>query len=266
MITEETYKFLCARQKDYIDSLLIEEVRIGIYLTAVRLSDGSMGIAATLPDCNPFPGKTERDFSDFSPLMIRGRSVTQLLGQQKDSGIILTLKTAALNAISSKIINSGGYNIIENCDPLDFVSLNEGKVITIVGAFQSYIRKIAGGSDRLHVLELNENALSAEYRKFYVPAGDYAKVLPGSDLVIITGNAIVNNTIDGLLAAIPAGAFVIVTGPSASIVPDVLFSRNVAVVGAVRITKPELVFSIVAEGGTGYHLHRYCAQKICILP
>jgi len=28
---------------------------------------------------------------------------------------------------------------------------------------------------------------------------------------------------------------------------------------------PEILFSLVREGGTGYHLFEYCAQKICIL-
>jgi hypothetical protein len=36
-------------------------------------------------------------------------------------------------------------------------------------------------------------------------------------------------------------------------------------IGASRITRPEILFEIVGEGGTGYHLFEYCAQKICIL-
>ncbi|MBK7711175.1 MAG: hypothetical protein IPJ37_09670 [Bacteroidales bacterium] len=44
-----------------------------------------------------------------------------------------------------------------------------------------------------------------------------------------------------------------------------MFENKVNIIGAVRITKPEVLFNIVSEGGTGYHLFEYCAQKICIL-
>jgi hypothetical protein len=46
--------------------------------------------------------------------------------------------------------------------------------------------------------------------------------------------------------------------------PDILFKNNVDIIGATRITEPGLVFDIVSEGGTGYHLFKYCAQKIYI--
>ncbi|NLA50007.1 MAG: Fis family transcriptional regulator, partial [Bacteroidales bacterium] len=40
---------------------------------------------------------------------------------------------------------------------------------------------------------------------------------------------------------------------------------GVSIVGGIRITRPEIVFNIVSEGGLGYHLFEYCAAKICIL-
>ena len=89
--------------------------------------------------------------------------------------------------------------------------------------------------------------------------------MPQSDIVIITGQTLVNNTIDDLLAVINPKSEVIVTGPSSGILPDLLFENKVSVIGTIRITKPEILFSLVREGGTGYHLFEYCAQKICIL-
>ena len=74
-----------------------------------------------------------------------------------------------------------------------------------------------------------------------------------------------NNTIDELLGSVGAGTQVIVTGPSGSIIPDILFDNKVTIIGAVRITDPDILFRIAGEGGTGYHLFEYGAQKICIL-
>ena len=47
--------------------------------------------------------------------------------------------------------------------------------------------------------------------------------------------------------------------------PDILFENKVSIIGAVKITKPEILFDIVGEGGKGFHLFEYCAKKICIL-
>lgn len=265
MIIEQTYNLLKTKYKNKIESLTINDVRIGLFLTAVRLSDNSFGTSATLTDNYPHCVKSNRDFGDFTPLKIRGQKVCDLFETHKESNTILTLKTAVLNAISSGIISSGNYKVHENCDPIELLDLSSQKTITIVGAFHSYIRKISDTRNRLYVLELNENALTHEQKQFYVPANEYKTVLPDSDIVIITGLTLVNKTIDGLLSAISKETLVIVTGPSSSIIPDILFANKVNIIGATRITKPEILFDIVCEAGTGFHLFEYCAQKICIL-
>jgi uncharacterized protein len=265
MIIEQTYNLLTGRHKSAIENLTISDLRIGLYLTAVRLSDGSIGTSATLTDDQPFCAKINRDFGDFTPLQIRDQKVLALFDIKKGTGLISSLRMAVLSAISSKFISSGNYNIIEDKDPIQLLDLDAQKTITVVGGFHSYIRKISETRNKLFVLEMNEQALPAEYKRFFVPAGDFNMVLPVSDIVIITGQTLVNQTIDELLQAISPGTQVIVTGPSSSILPDILFENKVSLIGAVRITKPDILFDIVSEGGTGFHLFEYCAQKICIL-
>jgi uncharacterized protein (DUF4213/DUF364 family) len=265
MIIEQTYNLLKSRYRSKFEELTISDVKIGLYLTAVRLSDNSIGTSATLVDDHPFCAKKDRDFGNFTPLKIRGQKVLDILETHKESSIISSLKTAVLSAVSSKIISSGNYKIIENCDPIQLLDLTLQKTITIVGAFQSYIRKIAGTKNKLFVLELSENVLPSEQREFYIEAGEYKKILPASDIVIITGQTLVNRTIDDLLSVISTGTQVIVTGPSSGILPDILFENKVTIIGTIRITKPEILFDIVSEGGTGFHLFEYCAQKICII-
>lgn len=265
MILDETYSLLRTRYKEQTGKLTITAVRIGVHLTAVKLSDESVGFAGTLSD-NCLPGiRKDRDYGDFTPAQIQGKKITDLFDTPKRSCIIDTLRIAVMNAISSGILSSGGYKIIEDKDPIELVDLTPPKTITIVGAFQSYIHTISDTGNRLHVLEFDENTLYAEHRKHFVPASQYREVIPSSDIVIITGLTLVNNTIDGLLSAISPGTTLIVTGPSSSLIPDVLFRNHVNIVGATRITNPDLLFDIVSESGAGYHLFKYCARKICIL-
>ena len=263
MILEETYSFL--RKKYKVENLIISDVRLGIHLTAVKLSDGSYGAASTLSDNQLHFSKENRDFEDFTPNKIKGQKVLDLFDTTKKSDTIDTLRMAVLNAISSKVLIDSNYKIIENIDPIDLLNLSSKKAITIVGAFPSYIRKIAETQNKLYVLELNENAFIEGHKKYYVPAKEYDKIIPISDIVIITGLTLVNNTIDGLLSSISPNTKTIVTGPSSSVIPDILFKNNVSIIGATRISNPELLFTIASEAGAGYHLIKYGAQKICIL-
>jgi uncharacterized protein len=264
MILDQTYKLLKTKYQGQIENVTISDVRIGLFMTAIRLSDGSCGVAGNQTRDHMHGDRKTRDFGDFTPTRIKGRSVNDLIENTKKSSIIDALKIAAVNAISSRVIEND-YKIIENKDPFDLLNLEPIKTVTIVGGFQSYIRKLSETLNKLYVLELNKDALKEDQKQYYVPAENYGDVLPHSDIVIITGLTLINQTIDGLLQAVKPGAEVIVTGPSANIIPDLLFQNNVTMIGATRILDPDLLFSIVGEGGAGFHLFERCAQKITIL-
>jgi uncharacterized protein (DUF4213/DUF364 family) len=265
MIIKETSDLISEKYGQRLSSLRLADVRIGVFLSAVKLSDGSVGTAATFSADHPFCQKVDRDFGELTPSKIKGTLVSVILESEKDSGIIQSLKMAVLNALSSSLLTSGEYKIFRNKDPLEYMDLRADKTVTIVGAFQSYIRKISGAGCKLHVLEMNENAMNSDQRKYFVAAEDYKSVLPQSDIVIITGQTLVNGTIDGLLAVTSERSDVIVTGPSCGILPDILFKNNVSILGGSRITNKDLLFEVVEEGGTGFHLFEYCAEKITIL-
>ena len=265
MIFEQTCDLLINKYRTRTEDLYIADLVIGLNLTAVRLSDNSVGVASNISENHNFCTKGSRDFGDLAPLKIKGRNVTEILKTGKESGIISSLKTAVINAVSSGLIPTGKYRIIDNCDPIDLIDLSSGKTISVVGAFQSYIQKIASTANRLFILELNEKALSDEQRKYFIQADKYPEAFSVSDIVIITGQTLVNHTIDDLLSATSPRTLVIVTGPSAGILPEIMFENGVDIIGSTRITKPELLFDVVSQGGAGYHLFEYCAKKICIL-
>ncbi len=265
MIIDETYNLILKRSGREVEELFIKDVKIGLYLTAVLLSDGSCGAAAMVVDNGPFCSKANRDFGDFTPLKIAGRKVGDLFHTNKESSILSALRTAVLNALSSKLILAGNYKIIQNCDPVQLLVFDSPKTVTIVGAFQSFIRKVEATGNKLNVLEFSENTLIEEYRKYFVPAEEYKRILPFSDIVIITGQTLVNGTLDDILAAVSENAQVIVAGPTISIIPDILFENKVTIIGGMKITDPGIMFDVVSQGGTGYHLFEYCSQKICIL-
>jgi uncharacterized protein (DUF4213/DUF364 family) len=266
MIINETYNFIRSTNADLFRNTTIERVVVGIYFTAVKLSSGSAGMAKTEIDnhCgNSF--KHKRNFGAFSPGKIQGQKIIDLFEQAEKSDVLDNVRLAVLNAVSSEIISRSKYNVIEDKDPVDLIDLNQTKTICIVGAFQSYINKIAETKNKLFVLELNENAFDENQKQFYVPAEKYAETFSKSDIIIITGATLSNNTLDTLLENIPERAQTILVGPSSSLVPDILFKHKVNIIGSTKILDAEQMFTIISEGGTGFHLFKCCAKKICIL-
>ncbi|MCK9220617.1 MAG: DUF364 domain-containing protein [Bacteroidales bacterium] len=266
MIIQETYDFIRTSNNEILHDSTIEKVVIGVHFTATKLSSGFAGVSKTEIThrcCNS--DRQKRNFGAFTPGNIQGRKIHDLFEYREDSDIINNVRLAVLNAVSAEIIARSGYSVMEGKDPIELVNLNQHKTICIVGAFHSYIRKISGTSNKLYVLELDENAFDEDQKRYFVPANRYAEILAKSDIIIITGSTIANNTIDSLLDYIPPQAVTILVGPSSSLVPDVLFKHKVDIIGSTRILDADKMFSIISEGGAGYHLFNYCAQKICIL-
>ncbi len=266
MVLHDTYDLLLTKYRSYIEGVTIEKVQIGIFLTAVKLSNGYAGVAgseldSTINCCH----KQKREFGDFTPGNISGHKIVDLFNHPVNSILLDRVKLAVLNAVSSEIVAQSKYQIIEDKDPFELLDLSGQKTISIVGAFQTYIKKLSKSDHKLYVLELNESALDDDQKQYYVPAENASRILPLSDIIIITGLTLLNNTLDDLLKHIPANKQVIVVGPTAGLIPDILFKHHITIIGSTKITDPDRMFTIVSEGGAGFHLFQYCAKKICLL-
>ncbi|TVQ16438.1 MAG: hypothetical protein EA361_04210, partial [Bacteroidetes bacterium] len=174
MVIQQTLELLKSRHKARIEQLTLSDVRLGMHLSAVKLSDGICGVAGNAPgNGHHAPRKRERDFGDFTPNQIRGRKVLDLLETTKQGPIIDTLKIAVLNAISSGLLADSDYTVIEDKDPIELLDLTQKRKITLVGAFQSYIRNLSAAGHQLRVLEMNADSLTGDLQKYYVPAHEY---------------------------------------------------------------------------------------------
>ena len=71
--------------------------------------------------------------------------------------------------------------------------------------------------------------------------------------------------IDELLKEAKPDSRIGIIGPTASMVPDIYFREGVDVMAGVRITDCDLMLRILAEGGSGYHLSKACAQKVVLV-
>lgn len=264
MIVEDSIRYLRVKYPDML-KLTIADLRIGSYLAVVKLSNDSIGLASSETTHETKCDKKNRDFGEFTPLHIVGRSIESLFSTTKTNDIVRTLRIAVLNAISASINEKENLKIIRNTDPIDMVKLVDGMKVTLVGAFHSYIKRISNSGSVLRVLELEKEALLPEHQKYYVPADSFPEVLGDSDLVFITGLTMVNNTFNDLLRACKSDSKIVVVGPSGNLISSVLFEKGVDIIGASSVTHPEIVFDLVSQGAGGYYLFEYCVEKICII-
>jgi uncharacterized protein (DUF4213/DUF364 family) len=264
MIVEENVEYL---RKFYpaMLNLTIADLRVGAYMMAVKLSDGSLGLASSEMDDHIHCSKENRDFGEFTPLKITGRTLAQLFDTSITSSLICALKVAVLNAVSNRINQMKGAGIIRNVELTDLLRQGKEHKVVMVGAFHSYISRIAASGRQLAVLELNRDAMLPEHVQYFRPAEQFPEVLSDAGIVIITGLTVVNNTFDDLLQACPHNAQIAVIGPSSNLIADVLFSKNIEIIGSTLITKPDLLFDLISQGAAGYHLFEYCAEKVFLI-
>ncbi len=264
MIVDETVDLLRQLYGEQIKKLTIERIVIGVFFSGVRLSDGSGGVAYT-------PTSDLHDAGCCSmarptPVPFKGMAVSEALEQRGGSMLSELVKLVVMNALSSKFITPERYHVVYEADALDLIDLKMAGKIGMVGAFIPFLKqfKIIPGID-LSVIERRPESLRPEEMSFYVPAERAGDVLPVCDTVIVTGASIANRTIDELLAATKPGANVIVTGPTASLLPDVFFEHNVAAASGVQVTNPDMALDMLAEGAGAYQLFGACVRKMNVL-
>ncbi len=115
------------------------------------------------------------------------------------------------------------------------------------------------------IIERNPLSVREDEKRFFRPESEMVPALGESNVVIMTGTAIVNHTIDTILSHLKKGTRSAIIVPTASMVPDAFFKRGVNVMAGIRIFNPDSMISILKEAGSGYHLMKECSEKIAFL-
>jgi len=144
-------------------------------------------------------------------------------------------------AINSMIKPKGKRGL----NALDFL-IKEGKNkrITVVGAFPrlSELREV---SKELWVLELDPHLINPS--EGILPATAAEHKIPQSDLVAITGSAIVNKSLEHLLE-LSKDAYTLILGPSTPM-SNVLFDYGADLLAGVDVIKPAQIMMKISQGG-----------------
>ena len=250
-----------------LDSITVERAVFGLFFSGVKLSTGHGGLCFTpvkeIPEavCCPSSAKA----MPFSG-KLRGRGVRAYLEDIFSENILRrTLGIATLNALSTLVWDKTEhpeYELLLGADAFDEIDVKKyRKTVVVVGALVPIIRKLMQENADFHILEKDSRTLKEREMPYYLPPERAGECVPEADLLVITGVTILNDTLPGLLAMAKKDAEILVVGPTASMLPDCLFSKGVTMLGGIQVTKADALLDIISEGGSGYHFFGKYAER-----
>jgi uncharacterized protein len=269
-VISETINILTEKSPTPIHDLWVDDLVIGIFFTGVKLSSGHAGVAFTpigeIPEAVCCPTTAARmpqaGNLDRSP-------VSEILKYALDTNVLKSaIGVATLNALSQSVIESDDgieYVVIKEKDGFNLLKIKPNETVTLIGAFGPYIRRLKMMGNPFYIVEKNPQTLRTDEMKYFKPESEMASAFEKSDVIIITGTAIVNHTIDTILSSITDGKRTAIIGPTASMIPNAFFKRGVDIMAGVQILNPDLMIKILKQGGSAYHLLRECCEKIAFI-
>lgn len=252
-----------------IDDLRVERAVLGLFFSGVKLSDGSGGVCFTpikeIPQAVCCP-------SSANAMPASGRlseiSVRKYLDDLASPNMLKkNLAIAVLNALSSicwKKKPPKEYVMELGKDAFDAIHIPKHGKSLVVGALVPVMRRLLKEEASFTVLEQDPATLKPAELPFYAPPEKAAEFVPAADLLVVTGVTILNDTLTGLLDLAKPGAEIVVTGPTASMLPEAFFKRGVTMLGGVLVTQPDKLLDVLSEGGSGYHFFGKYAERLLI--
>ncbi len=250
------------------EPLTVDDIRIGVFYTAVRLSDGHVGVAFTprgLTDSVCCPQSAAE-----APLAgsLDGRSAWSLAEYALSrTALRRAVGVATLNGLSALALGRreiAEARILVGVDALEAAKVRPEDRVVLVGTFVPFIKKLRHGVAALWVIDKHPEALKPDEKYLWCPPEKGAETIKKASLVIITGSTLVEGGTDELLQSVRSPCRVIMAGPTASPWPPTFFARGVDVLAGIRITDGAKLLEVVSQGGSGYFFGD-CAEKISIV-
>jgi uncharacterized protein (DUF4213/DUF364 family) len=268
-ILNETARLVKNKLTLEYDTVTIKRLVIGVFFTGVKLSNGAGGVSYTpvkdIPQAVCCPSSAGRI---FDPYKINGMKIADVLaGLTSIEPVKVSVAIATLNALSAYCWDQGladNYRIQVDADALDAVRMPDESSIAVIGAFVPILRKLKSRGGKWWVIEQDPKTLKSDEINHFIPADQSEETIASADVLIVTGVTLVNHTLEKILKVTRQDAEIAVIGPTASMLPDVLFACGVRVVGGVWVKKPDELLEVLAAGGSGYHFFDNLAPRIVI--
>jgi uncharacterized protein (DUF4213/DUF364 family) len=212
-----------------LDDAPVEDLRIGAKASAVL--SRRLGVACSLPllrsdDRAAAPTWTQPPWPESARQLAMRIRADDLL----EASIGVAAMNSLLDPPPDSFTDGNAFDLI--------VTHGRGKNVTVVGHFP-FVERLRRAVSELWVLELNP-------RSEYLPASEAPRVVPRSDVVVITATTLLNHTLDALLE-LARDRYVILLGPSTPLC-TAFFEHGVSAICGSLVVDPQAALAGVAAG------------------
>ncbi len=220
---------------DLLDSLdmdaPVRSVLVGVHWTAV--CSRFCGLATTLLDDKPHGHAPARGVGH-----LHEKSARELAEYARSDNLLeASIGIAAINSLvavdESQAVEINAAEVL--------IEHGRSKNVALVGHLP-FIPKLRLEVGHLWVFE--QRPVDDEY-----PAASAADLIPQAEVVAITGSALINHTLDGLLTLCRPQALVMVLGPSTPLSP-VLFAHGTAILSGARVMDEAAALRTIGQGAS----------------
>jgi uncharacterized protein (DUF4213/DUF364 family) len=194
------------------------------------------------------------------PALLRSDATTLLQGFADDDLARRALALGAYNALSATLFHRVGFVPPERLGNGGLNDVPAGSSVGMVGYFRPLVDRLTAQGCSVQVLELSPERV--ENREGVSCCSDPSE-LGGCDRVLCTASALINNSLEGLLAVLPRRVRIELVGPSGSGLPDPLFARGVSAVGGSLFNSQKKLIQHLDRGEPwGSVAHKYQLDAI----
>ena len=220
------------------DDVAVRSVLVGAHWTVVCSGTSPTGgrhcgLASTITGDKPHAHEQVRDVG-----RLHLKSARELAEYARsENPLEASIGIAAINSL----LDVDERNAVEINAAEVLAEHGRGKNVALVGRFP-FIPKLREKVGQLWVIE--QRPSEGEY-----PAEFVVNLIPQAEVVAITGTALINHTLDGLLALCKPESLVMVLGPSTPLSP-VMFEHGATVISGARVVDEAAVIRTVSQGAT----------------
>jgi uncharacterized protein (DUF4213/DUF364 family) len=213
------------------DDVAVRSVLVGAHWTVV--CSQNCGLASTVTGDKPHAHEQVRNVGRLHLKSARELAEYALSENPLETSIGIAAINSLLDVDERQAVEINAAEVL--------AEHGRGKNVALVGHFP-FIPKLREKVGQLWVIE--QRPSEGEY-----PAESAAGVIPQADVVAITGTALINHTLDGLLALCRPDALVMVLGPSTPLSP-VMFEHGATIISGARVVDEVAVMRTVGQGAT----------------
>lgn len=207
----------------------VRTVLVGAHWTVV--CSRYCGMASTLMNNQPHGHSQVRDVGHLHAKTARELAEYAHSDNLLEASIGVATINSILEVDESRAVEINALEVL--------IEHGHNKNVALVGHFP-FIPKLRAAVGQLWVIE--QRPLESDY-----PAEAATDLIPQANVVAITSSALINHTLDGLLALCQLDALVMLLGPSTPLAP-MLFNHGVSFLSGSRVIDKAAVLRTVGQG------------------